>query len=638
MNDYTRVNELQDKLLQAMDILNAKALRDIQFDKTILCSIEDDSERKDGKYIVNDGSRIFTAYSIDTSFRNGNNVYVTIPEGNYENQKMIIGKQTNTTEAPITFTTPFETIFDMTDNVVLGAQNGSLIANALDQYSKENKGYEYITLYDENCNYYNYSRMGIKANFKTWIKNAVKGNYGLIIIFTVKDSNTTSETDVETEYYYKFSNDDMYGNVYNFNAEQEQQLVIPLEEIKGTITHITINFYQEANFYDKFNIPLPCSEKGYQVDENNILIKDEDDNYLIYENDVMLEPNIFVNNIYVCFGYDLSIFNKDLVEIYTQNSKSYKHSNDTEDDGVEQNKKIIRTRWVHVKNGVPIAMDTSGLPEQGYEVRWYKYCIGAAAADAYSSVYWKRIEDASGFTYEFNPDINLQQEKIKIVILQDTTPYYSNELIFENEEDLPPSKEAEQIINALTIIPDDGLNGNYMIYGQDNSIKDTKYSGEIRTISAYFDLNENLEINKDTEKITDIQNLTWKFPTQNTMLQLLNAGGYETIELIQYEQGKYYIENTNEESEKDFIISENEELNLETTYYELAENGFYNKVTNFYIPNTYYIYGYVNCEGKSYDNNKTYSIYTSVYNFFCHSCISIPAFPLRQFFSDAVQR
>ena len=61
------------------------------------------------------------------------------------------------------------------------------------------------------------------------------------------------------------------------------------------------------------------------------------------------------------------------------------------------------------------------------------------------------------------------------MIYEKNTPYRSNELIFENEEDLPPSEEAQHIISALTITTDDDTNGNYMIYGQDNSIKDTEY-------------------------------------------------------------------------------------------------------------------------------------------------------------------
>jgi hypothetical protein len=104
MADNTRVNELQDKLLQAMDILNAQALNSISFDKTITCKIENDKDKKDGKYEVNDGNRIFAAYSTDTRLRAGDTVYVTVPEGNFENQKMIVGKKTAKNDKPFNFT------------------------------------------------------------------------------------------------------------------------------------------------------------------------------------------------------------------------------------------------------------------------------------------------------------------------------------------------------------------------------------------------------------------------------------------------------------------------------------------------------------------------------------------------------
>jgi hypothetical protein len=50
MVNNTRVNELQDKLLQAMDIINAHSLSSISYDKTILCTIVDDAEKDNGKY------------------------------------------------------------------------------------------------------------------------------------------------------------------------------------------------------------------------------------------------------------------------------------------------------------------------------------------------------------------------------------------------------------------------------------------------------------------------------------------------------------------------------------------------------------------------------------------------------------
>lgn len=535
MADNTRVNELQEKLLQAMDILNAHALNGMSFDKTITCTIEDDTYKKEGKYTVNDGSKIFTAYSSNTLYRAKDMVYVTIPQGNYENQKMIIGKKADDTAKPFVFTTPFDTIFDMTDNIVAGkVQQGALTANAIDKY-RENS--EYVTLYDEPCNHCGFTRLGIKANFQSWVNTAVRGNYGLAIILTTHDPNTASSQKLEEqEYYYTFSNSDMYGNSYSFETDYEQQLVIPLDEIKGTITNIKINFYQEANFFDKFNEPLPCSVGGYLKEANtNIYLRDEDNNYMIDKEDSLLDPNLFVKDVFLCLGYDISVFTNDMVQIYTQQSDTYKHSNTIANDGIAQNRKAIRVRWVHVEDGMPknmVAAD-EGKTNVPYEVRWYRYKVGAPAADTYCGVYWTRIEGATGFLYEFDPDIDLQQEKIKVIIVyNETTPYRSNELLFENEEDLPPSAEAQHIISALTITTDDGTNGNYMIYGQDNSIKDTEYGKIQRSLSVWFDANGDGELSAN-EEITDENqaiNLTWTFPAQNTMIDVVDQNKIEIKE------------------------------------------------------------------------------------------------------------
>jgi hypothetical protein len=49
----------------------------VAFDKTILCTITDDSQRAQGKYVVSEnGKTVFEAYSSDTSLRTNNNVYV----------------------------------------------------------------------------------------------------------------------------------------------------------------------------------------------------------------------------------------------------------------------------------------------------------------------------------------------------------------------------------------------------------------------------------------------------------------------------------------------------------------------------------------------------------------------------------
>ena len=564
MADNTRVNELQEKLLQAMDILNARALNSISYDKTITCTIENDENKKDGKYEVSDGSTIFTAYSTDERYRNGDIVYVTIPQGNYENQKMIIGKKTSETEKPFNFVTPFDSIFDMTGNVVeKQLTEGKLVANAKDT---EKEKYERILVYHEtNCNYYNYTRLGLKANFKSWIKNAVKGDYGLHVVLMEKIQLTVAEIeeldkqiknlqaeinkldsdipeqalqieeyqqqifDYEikklgetTPHIFTLNSSNMYGNPYSFETDYEQQMVVPLDSIKGTIIDIQVIFYQDANFYDQFDKELP-----YQSDDGTMLLH-----------------NLFVNDIYLCMGYDLSTFTTDFVEIYTEDRDSYKRSTDVESKDANEtvNQKNIKMRWVHIKDGTPVDMVAAAdkLTEgdqPNYEVRWYRYRVGAAAADSYCGIYWERIDDAVGFNFIFNPDVNKQQEKIKaIIVYESNTPYRSNELIFENEEQLPPSEEAQHIMNALVITCEDKSNGNYMIYGQNNSIKDTQYSKETRKLEAWFDVNNDGQIDQATEKINDdgIKNLVWTFPENNSMIQLIN--GDDTGKLDENEQ------------------------------------------------------------------------------------------------------
>ena len=571
MADNTRINELQDKLLQAMDILNAQALNSISFDKTITCTIENDENKKDGKYEVSDGSIIFTAYSIDERYRNGDVVYVIIPQGDYENQKMIIGKKTSETEEPFNFVTPFDSFFSMTGNLAVAAQSGSLVANDIEDNTKPiEECMTYIPLLGKNgldtsqMDLINYTRLGIKANFKSWIKNAVKGNYGLeIVLFTEKQGTVSEEKEIAT-YTYNLDSSNMYGNPYNFETYYNQELVLDIgSEDIGKVTNIKVNFYQAANFYDQFNEPIPSSLSGFKTEANtNRYVYYPIDNeqgetiensgYYIPLGD-KLNSNLFINNLEIHFGYDISMFTNDYVEIYTQDRSSYKCSTSTETDNSDVNKKEINMRWVHIVDGKPvdmvIAADKATDEEKAkYEVRWYRYHIGAAATDPYCGIYWERMYvDENNFLRQqneedknteipfgnirqftglrFDPDVNKQQEKIKaIVIYEKNTPYRSNELIFENEEDLPPSEEAQHIISALTITTDDNTNGNYMIYGQDNSIKDTEYGKIQRSMSVWFDANNDGELSEN-EKIIDenqASNITWTFPAQNTMIDVVD--------------------------------------------------------------------------------------------------------------------
>jgi len=55
-----------------MDTVIAQRLSELKFDKTIICTITDDSERVNGLYKVTDGSVVFEAYS-DNSYYSKDN-------------------------------------------------------------------------------------------------------------------------------------------------------------------------------------------------------------------------------------------------------------------------------------------------------------------------------------------------------------------------------------------------------------------------------------------------------------------------------------------------------------------------------------------------------------------------------------
>lgn len=684
--DNTKINNFQEKILQAMQIISEKTLESVSYDTTIVATIQDNADKADGKYVLTDGTKTFTAYSTVTSYSKNTSVFVTIPNGNWENQKIIIGKKTSEEDSPFVYTNPFDNFFALTANLAKDVSEGQLLINDIDQTDKDNAtpleecltsqilldaeirvkkkteneedadGSEEskIIYVDEpvvGCSY-----LGIRANFQSWIKEAVSGSYALTVILTAKKPLTVKEleegkkTQEEKEFPFIFSNQAMFGNVYNFENYYQQEIIAKLEEDDiGEVTHIKIVFSQNADFYDIDGELLPTTIDGWaryddpgekslfnaykrygdEIIENKLV---PGNGYYIGKGET-LEPNLFVKDIEVYLGEDLSTYSSDYIRIYTADTKSYKRSTALETDNSERNKKNIKLRWVHIdKDGKPVDMINNGAA-LNYEIRWYRYKVGAAAADEYSSIYWTSIGELSENWEEiqektnkiaanedmiitnedaitanediileikknenlseeekesqiweveeknialeeknkaleeeninlenelkelrnreasliFSPDVNKQQEKIKAIAFIDGVAYRSNELVFTNDEIMPLDAESYHILNALSIDTDDNSNGNYFIYGQNDEIKDTGESKKTRTLSAYFDVNNDGIIDKNNEKIASIgytideegkridnkSSLKWIFPAKNSMLKLINGN-----EATEVEEGK----------------------------------------------------------------------------------------------------
>lgn len=655
-NDNTKVNELGQQILDAIDIIALSRLNSISFDKTITCTITNDEKRKEGEYEVSDGSVKFKAYSTDDGYRKDDVVYVTIPQGDYNNQKLIISKKTDDIVQPMIFKMPFDNIFDMTGNLAATDKwqpidIGALLANDV-QVNDNGKpilieGGTTVCLgtlgEDEEgkkINFSNYTRLGIKADFKTWVAEAVQGSYGLRLKVTTEAPNAVPDKEgkqkdgetTTTTHSLIFNVNDMYGNPYNYETFYSQEKVFNISEF-DKITKIEVYFYQNGDFYDKQDNPISAVDASQS----------------------RLWENLYVDNLYLCLGYDINTLTDDYVEIFTQNSSDYAPLNIEKKEDIEsneldltppeqKNKKFIQTRWVHIDDeGTPRDMvnlknnDLNFIADKPFIVRWYRYHLGAAAADEYSGVYWDIIQEslidkkenqfeekyAEAFQLDFIPDINNQQEKIKAIILYNciyqknedgeaitdekgncqinsAIPYHSNEIIFINQ--VPPeNKETQHLKNALNIVVDDGTNGNYLIYGQDNSIKDTKYGDEIRTLSAEFDA----DLDGVYESKITSDELIWTFPSNNTMIVLNGNSKFSKVspELISYTKGTYYIKDEN----GDFPQSpSNDKFDVNKVYYKKNDDNTYVQINNFYKPNTYYIMSYESQTDKVFDVNAQY--------------------------------
>jgi hypothetical protein len=126
------VKDYAEQILQAVEIVAEKCLNEVACDKTEICTITDDSDKKNGCYIVSNGSAKFNAYvkHQDEKYKINDSVRVSIPNGDYSLKKYIDGINIiDNDSCPITYVSPLETMLDMTDNIISKEKIRGLRAN-----------------------------------------------------------------------------------------------------------------------------------------------------------------------------------------------------------------------------------------------------------------------------------------------------------------------------------------------------------------------------------------------------------------------------------------------------------------------------------------------------------------------------
>lgn len=563
-NDLTKVNDLQNSLLESIQTVVNKALFQLDKDVTKICTITNIDKRSTGEYTVKDEVVEYQAYSADSSLTLDDRVYVLVPNGNQNNQKLIIGKVLTEKEAPYIYRSPFESIIETSSNLASGTAEMELIANVENipgytfdeiKISEEKpedfkvtiKGTDYTitkeklyelglesarkfynlfkgTVIKKDGQIENFSStsycfktisveesideiLGLKFDIKTLLNTCNSGTYGVRLGISGKIQGESAYRIVE------FTNEEMFGNTYNFSAFATQEKTFDVGAFES-ISQIDVLFFQGNDFITKDN-----KELSYRLvyDEYHNLLKDE------------IVPNIFLDNLYICFGKAIPTTGADYAFISCAEGKHYSRYN-IETDGVrvekkeKANDKSLVLKWLHnfedgsyrlaKLNSDKTAFEETELAD--YYFDFYKYDIGSAG-DPNGGVFWQKItgDNNKNPTLIFTPDVDLQNELIKVVITKKVNDSYtmiltSDILTLENDEKVNNRTVAEYLAD-LVIKPDDETNGQYYIYNEAGQLIDSTQAEKRR----WF----NFALLKNKISLSGDDYLKIDFPTEKTMFE-----------------------------------------------------------------------------------------------------------------------
>ena len=625
------MTDIAESLFQSIDIISKNQLKSLAFDTTVEATIIDASRAQDGIYTVSTGNSNFLAYSTEVGYKENDAVMVTVPQGDYNKQKMIIGKQIDNTNTPMIYKSPFQQLINVSNNLISGEHEVAMWANGGEDYGwdenitnfwesnafkkEAEKTIIESTNNDDDDNPYSsetitfkkaliwdskdlsptgeemfesrYTRLGVKAQFSTWLNeyNTAYGNYGLAIVLIFSNNDLSSDPPGRFGKVITFDSSEFFGDVYNFETFYTQEALFDISEfIDYPIRRIQLYAYQRNNFKNT------DGELIYPIGE-----VDSEDKWF---SDV--QPNIFIKDPYICLGMPVSDFNADIATIISGSSSTYYklttpgENNTNIEQRTKNNIKELQLRWIHkdAESGTIATVQANELPKD-YSIQWYRYKLGASSPDIFAGAHWERFygckttpneneeycltqkdidnhaEDIATNQVEvlFYPNVNKSSEQLKAIIVKEESSFdlSSSEptkrmiattpiIEFTNQTDV--SSQATLIDeNALSIKFEDDEKGNYFLYDRAGNISKEE-DKEIRVLTAVFDLKQN-DVYKKPVLTQPYTSIKWIFPANNSMIipatsQDINAN---PLDINNLPSGVSY---NNETDSYEFLFEQNE--------------------------------------------------------------------------------
>ena len=387
------MNTIAEQLLSAIDTVVDGHISQLKFDKTIQAEIEKIVNLDTGEYKIKyTGSSNISAFANDlkTKYKVGDIVYVTVPEGDFSNKKLITGMATS---SALTYGQMLElenSIEEVSQNLVNKSISGGVVAGAPTSNTLGSKVLYTTTAADglfQQCSK-DYKYLQIQGSFLTQFHNQhSKGNYGLEIVFFTKSGTPVT---------YKFDISAFNGNPYGFSVYSPQSIVIEAQQ--GYLTGIkSIKLFQENFDYDQYvENGVVTTKKNTTV--ANIFVKDVSVKFV---NIVDLTDNLYYLNIAAPQGY-----------VFTSNITSLD----------------LVARLIYQGENI--------MNESSCECQWYERDLSVDIASQYydksAGVTWRAIDSTSFATLSLKASDVEYQTQYKFIVTYNKNTTMSKEVKISN--------------------------------------------------------------------------------------------------------------------------------------------------------------------------------------------------------------
>ena len=612
------MNFTSEDIFNSVSTIVNQAISNLAFDRTVIATIIDDSGKKNGHYVVYDGSVKFVAYG-DSSYKKNEQVRIQVPNGDFTGTKFIAGKYiSDSSMDPIVYKATLDDVLDLTGNLFAdGDKANGITATCSDDNVEQEKLLGSINL--SNSEYLDIRENGIfdtlylSAEFKSNFEQVISiGNYGLKLeLYSVpEESRNQNLEDNFKEFKIKELSLDsslFFGDPYAFPIYSKQIAKFDTSNM-ANVTDIKIYLYQKNNFKQYDNKPIVSPNSG-------LIIK-----------------NIFVKNINIGFGMSINNIADNTVKLYSPDSLFF---NEIRGD----RQKNIGLLWINKDeydnfigfsdgiydleyNEIDELINERAGKENRYSIYWYKYRHGYnptkdaeenennKSAKYFSKMNWQRLDLIDGQNsintglpneyfkaddnkiyfdkksknyFKIDLDIGAKEEQIMALVVYNHQAYFSEPITFTNALG----------DNVLELRHGENSYADYLLYGKDNRLLNSGETYKKRKIEIAYENLMNLEA----------ANIYWYIPKEKyTMIKGIDSQNFKILE----------------ETSEDFLYNKN----FYNCYYKLIEGqedyslSYYIKdyLSNLQNRNTIYCVIKNSFQGLSAQINLTFGNYEDTLN------------------------